>query len=217
MRRIYLLLAILCCALTFYIGYQIGSPGETAEEDQIYDHLKELDHKLLLSARREDSLRAIVHRESEIIKIIDDRMARSEREIKITRHKYEKRIKELESYTASELDSFFILRYPSPGHITPDTSLESKNGRNRADSIRLSKNRIQEATEGFQGSESEIREQLGNDLRDILSECGEGSTRSFIDGEIQYSNEVPANLKEVQAPAEYSWSWISSSDYFRGS
>lgn len=190
----------------------MGSPGSTGDDDRIQAKLKSLDHELLLSARREDSLKAVANRSAVIIKVIDERLAQREIEIKITRIYYGKLIKARQSYTATELDTFLTKRYPRPGLITPDTSLERSNDSDGVDSVRFSQSRIQETPEGQSGLSSESQFNVGDDIDPLLYGCGGRTQSSFNGGEVCDGYGVPTDLDQVQTTEEPSdWRWSVSS------
>lgn len=219
MRRIYLYLGIGLIALSFWLGYNIGSPSLEVDDQELvrlkwkYDSLGAEFKK---SKVREELYYKWL-KESE--QLVADAEARIEQRDKANLRKqkqYEKRIKELQSYSASELDTFFINRFPvtGSGH-SQDSSMESKTDRTATDTVRFPPKRIQEVKPRLSGSTIYLVRGKEADSATWVNQRGEGSAdinSAAPDHQLESANIVLAEEgKKIQTPTELGSRWRCSS------
>jgi hypothetical protein len=141
MRRVYgVLMAILVFALAVVI---VHAPDRKSEALDVYKKKYDSLHALYLSSElRELKLLDSIARINGRIEYVKQQIVIEEKKHTKIKRRYEKRIKELESYTGYMLDTLFSNRYKEPGHVK-DTVVESPVNSERPDSIRLNDSREQ--------------------------------------------------------------------------
>ena len=114
MRRIYPVIALILLIVAFIAGYMLGKSGEiplTQELTQIKAERDQLTKNYDIALNLADSA-VIKANEFKDLYIQADGAVKVITESKVTMAKhYEKKIKDVQRYTASQLDSFFVQRY----------------------------------------------------------------------------------------------------------
>ena len=171
MRRIYALIWGLSLVGVFYWGYQSGSSGEpTTDLSAIKKAFDSLQVALNASQAREFAYQEKVSQNATEIDFLQQEMEARGAIIITQRKSYEKRIKDAERYTATQLDSFFAARYPRPGvriptdtagHHDPDTSVARPDAGPDGTALRLSKQRSTIPDEKLSNTDQDIQPSEG--------------------------------------------------------
>lgn len=131
MRRIYLAIFVILCITFFYIGNRIGR-GDKGYQDfaikQLHKERAQLTEEIKAYEKEITRLKETAALEKKVIAMQDEVIKEKERAVILTKKYYEKEISKVRAYSISQLDSFFINRYPSPerdGRIDNPVEVES--------------------------------------------------------------------------------------------
>jgi hypothetical protein len=204
MRRIYLLLTVVLCAICGYVGYRLGSAfiQDDADVSAIHAKLDSLERELKYSQKRADQYQYAFIKDG--IKIIDLQENMRQREAAHVKERkyYEKRIQEISTYSVTELDSFFIARYPRPGLVAPDTGLARPINRPGSDTLRLNSERVPQDSIGPFGYSGDSINQVEYDQHAEQGYFRERPSDINTRAEGQHSVKIGRRSQEIQTPAE---------------
>lgn len=218
MRRIYLPIILILCIASFYAGYKVGEPKIDTSDVQVIDkRLDSLDNAMRESLKREQSYKELMAKDYiKVLELEEELITREKEQQKIRRY-YEKKIKEAEKYTLTQLDSFFNARYPRPGirYTISDSTVARTNGGRRLDTLRFTNERADQDSEGLQNHAADSSATFEDDRTIESDSTREGSTGTDSTTESTGGDEVQADSNKIQTPAESHDRWRFSYSCWR--